>query len=454
MHEPTILCPNCRTEVKLTESLAAPLLEATRLDFEKRLAERDAGIAKREATLQQQVAQLEKAKESVDDMVAEKLKAERTRLQAEATKNAKLLLGADLDSKQRELSEMQEVLKERDKKLAEAQKTQADFMVKQRALDDEKREMELTIEKRINVSLSTTREQAKKEAGEELKLTLLEREKKIADMSKQIDDLKQKAEQGSQQLQGEVQELELEQALRARFTHDQIEPVPKGEFGGDALQRVCNHSHQPCGTILWESKRTKNWSDLWLAKLREDQRTAKANLAIIVSTALPKEIETFGYVDGIWVTSPRYAIPVASILRETLIELASARQASEGQQSKMELVYRYLTGPNFKQRVEAVVEKLHDMQEDLDKERKTMTKLWAKREQQLSGAEEAIAGMYGDLQGIAGKSLSEISGLEIPLLGGRVERPVVPSCHPSGNHTPCGELSVESGDVGTGKRNS
>jgi len=416
MTEPTILCPKCFHEVKLTESLAAPLLEATRIDLEKRLAEKDAGIAKRETAIQQQLAQIEKAKEAIDDQVAEKLKSERTRLQAEATKNAKQLMGAELDTKQRELLELQEVLKERDKKLTEAQKTQADLLRKQRELDDEKRELELTIEKRVSGSLATTREQAKKEAEEGLKLTLLESQKKIADMTRQIDELKQKAEQGSQQLQGEVLELELEESLRKRFIDDQIDPIPKGEFGGDALQRVCNKSRQPCGTILWESKRTKNWTDGWLAKLRADQRAAKADLAVIVSTALPKEVETFLCVEGIWVTSPRYAIPVAAILREMLIELASARQASEGQQTKMELMYRYLNSANFRQRVEAVVEKLQDMKDDLDKERKSMTSHWAKRQKHLDGAVDAIAGMYGDMQGIAGKSLTEIDGLEFPLL--------------------------------------
>ena len=416
MSEPTIVCPNCRHEVKLTESLAAPLLEATRRDFERRIADKDAGIAKRETAIQQQLAQLEKAKEAIDEQVAEKLKAERARLQSEATKTAKLAFGAELETKQRELLEAQEILKERDKKLAEAQKTQADLVRKQRELDDEKRELDLTIEKRVTQSLTTARDQAKKEVEESMKLTLFEANKKIADMSRQIDDLKQKAEQGSQQLQGEVQELELEESLRSRFTHDEIEPVPKGEFGGDALQRVCSNARQPCGTILWESKRTKNWSDGWLAKLRDDQRAAKANLAIIVSAALPKEVESFAFIEGIWVTSPRYALPLASILRENMIEIASARQASEGQQSKMELIYRYLTGPNFRQRVEAVVERLADMKDDLDKERKTMTKMWAKREQQLLGAEDAIAGMYGDMQGIAGKSLAEISGLDFPLI--------------------------------------
>ncbi len=167
---------------------------------------------------------------------------------------------------------------------------------------------------------------------------------------------------------------------------------------------------------MWESKRTKNWSDGWLAKLREDQRAAKAELAVIVSQALPKDVETFDFIDGVWVTSPRNVIPVAIALRHTLIELSLARQAGEGQQTKMELVYQYLTGPRFRHRVQAIVEKFSDMQSDLDKERKTMTKLWAKREEQIRCVIESTAGMYGDLQGIAGKTLQEIEGLDMPLL--------------------------------------
>jgi hypothetical protein len=171
-----------------------------------------------------------------------------------------------------------------------------------------------------------------------------------------------------------------------------------------------------CGTILWESKRTKNWSDGWLAKLRDDQRTAKADVALIVSQTLPKDIETFNLIDGVWVTGHRCAIPVAIALRHSLIELATARQTGEGQQSKMELVYQYLTGPRFRHRIHAIVEKFGDMHEDLQRERKSMTKLWAKREEQIRCVIEATAGMYGDLQGIAGKTLQEIEGLDLKLL--------------------------------------
>ena len=163
-------------------------------------------------------------------------------------------------------------------------------------------EMDLTIEKKVQGSLAAVREKAKHDAEEGLKLRVLEKEEQIASMQRQIEDLKRKAEQGSQQLQGEVQELELEATLRSKFPHDLIEPVPKGEFGGDVLQRVMGPFGQPCGTILWESKRTKNWADGWLTKLRDDQRKAKADIALIVSNALPKGVHTFDHVDGVWVT--------------------------------------------------------------------------------------------------------------------------------------------------------
>jgi hypothetical protein len=258
-----------------------------------------------------------------------------------------------------------------------------------------------------------TREQAKKEAEEGLKLKVLEKEQTIVSMQKQIEELKRKAEQGSQQLQGEVQELELEALLRTKFPRDTIESVPKGEHGGDALQHVVGPSGQPCGTIIWESKRTKNWSDGWLAKLREDQRAAKAEIAVIVSQSLPKDVDTFGVVEGVWVTHPKTVLPLALTLRHTLIEVGCARQASEGQQTKTEMIYQYLTGPRFRHRVEAIVEAFSAMQEDLDKEKKAITKQWAKREEQIERVMQATAGMYGDLQGIAGKTIQEIEGLEL-----------------------------------------
>lgn len=421
MTEPTITCPACKAEIKLTESLAAPLIESTRRQFEQQLAQKDSDIAKREQAMRDKEKQLAEDKRQLDDQVtnqvAEQLKAERARVIAEESRKAKLASAAELENKARELTELQEVLKSRDEKLAEAQKAQAELIKKQRELDDAKRELELTVEKRVQEGLTDVRTQAKKEAEDEQKLKVMEKEQTIAAMQKQIEDLKRRAEQGSQQLQGEVQELEIENLLRSKFPFDSIEPVPKGEFGGDVLHRVVGAGGQSGGTILWEFKRTKNWSDGWLAKLRDDQRTAKAEIAVIVSQVLPKGVETFELVEGIWVTHPRAALPVAAILRQSLLELALARQSSEGQQTKTEMVYQYLTGPRFRQRVEAIVEAFSTMQKDLATEKNVIQRQWTKREMQIENVMKSTVGMYGDLQGIAGKSLQEIEGLELSALG-------------------------------------
>jgi hypothetical protein len=391
MTEPTITCPKCGSEIRLTESLAAPLIAATRLQFEQRLADKDA-------------------------QVAAQLKAERARLAAEESKKARIESAAELETKARELADLRGVLETRSAKLAEAQAAQAQLLKKERELDDARRELDLTVEKRISEGLDAVRGKALKDAEDALKQKVLEKDQTIVSMQRTIEELKQKAERGSQQLQGEVQELELEALLRAKFPFDSIEPVPKGEFGGDVVQAVRSQSGQPSGTILWEMKRTRNWSDAWMPKLREDQRAAKAEIAILVSSVLPKGVETFDVIDGVWVAHPRCVLPVSAILRNTLLQVALARQVSAGQQSKTELVYQYLTGPRFRQRVEAIVEAFSAMKEDLDKERKAIMKQWAKREEQIERVMGGTVGMYGDLQGIAGKSLQEIEGLELRAL--------------------------------------
>ncbi|HRO49895.1 MAG TPA: DUF2130 domain-containing protein [Hyphomicrobium sp.] len=416
MSEPKITCPNCRTDIKLTESLAQPLIEATRARYEQALSAKDAEVAKRETALRAMKDALEKDKAALQAEIADRVAQERVKIAAQEAEKAKRLSAADLSEKTKQLADLQDVLREREAKLADAQKAQAELIRKQRELDDAKRELDLTVEKRVQESLTDVRQKAKQEAESALKLKVLEKEETISSMQRQIEDLKRKAEQGSQQLQGEALELELENLLRTRFPRDLIEPVAKGEFGGDVLHRVYGPQDQPCGTILWESKRTKNWSDLWLPKLRGDQRTAKAEFALLVTNALPKNVEAFDLIDGVWVAEPRCAIPVAIALRQSLIELATARDAKKGQQTKMELVYEYLTGPRFRHRVEAIVEKFTDMQADLDRERKWMTKQWSKREQQIRIVVEATAGMYGDVQGIAGQALDEIEALTLPMI--------------------------------------
>lgn len=379
--EPTIVCPKCRADIKLTESLAAPLLES----------------ARRES--------------------AEKLRQERAVIEAEAQKKAKLVVAADLDEKLCEIATLKEVARARDAKLAESQKVQAELLREKIALDEQKRELELTIATRVQAGLSGVREAAQREAAEEHRLKALEKEQQLAALQRQIEELKRRAEQGSQQLQGEVQELELEALLKSRFPGDSIEPVAKGEHGGDALQRVCGPLGQACGAILWESKRTKNWSDGWLAKLRDDQRAAGAIISVIVSQALPKGVDAFEWIGDVWVVHPRFAIPLAVALRNSLLEVASARRSLEGQETKKGRIYDYVTGPRFRQKVQAIAEAFSSMQEDLFREKRAIEKLWSKRQEQIERLILATSRMAGELEGVAGAPLLAIEGLDLPGLG-------------------------------------
>jgi hypothetical protein len=401
-HEPIISCPECQAEIKLTESLAAPLLRTRELEF-KRL----------EAELREREASLARKRDLIEQDVAARLAAERRKVADEEQRKARLALGNELESKQRELQDLNALLRSRDAKLAQAQQAHADIVRKQRELEDKEREIDLTIEKRVSASMGQVQQKARQDAEDQLKLKVAEKDQLIGSMQRQIEELRRKSEQGSQQLQGEALEVELHQVLTDRFDHDTVTRVQKGEFGGDVLQQVVSPSGFVCGSILWESKRTRNWSEGWLPKLRQDQRAAKAEVAVIVSQTLPRGMAHFGFVDGVYVVSPACVAPVATMLRNALLELAVARQASQGRETKAALVYQYLIGSRFRQRVQAIVEAFTSMQDDLAAEKKALQKQWAKRETQLDRLMSSTVGMYGDLQGIAGRSLEEIDGLSV-----------------------------------------
>jgi hypothetical protein len=334
----------------------------------------------------------------------------------------KLVEQAKLDARREvelELKSLKDDAAAKSKLLLEAQKNELELRKKTTELEDRARALDLEVQRKVDAEKAVVREQAQKEFAEQRKdevdkqrMKDAEVEKVNTDLKRRIEELTRKLEQGSQQLQGEVQELDLEATLRARFPRDTIEPVAKGQFGGDCLQHVLSSSGQAAGTILWEAKRTKAWSDGWLAKLRDDQRAAKADFAVLLTQALPKSVERFGLVDGVWVCDAASAFPLTVALRNSLLELAGVRQSGTGQKTKMEQLYAYLTGPEFRRRVEAIVESFRGMKEDLDRERTWLTKQWAKRDKEIQRALESSAGMVGDLQGIAGKALAEIEGLE------------------------------------------
>lgn len=416
MNDQTIVCPQCKASIKLTESLAAPMIEAVKQQYAQAMAKKDEDIRRREEAVREQ-------QQSIDEQLAARLKDERAKITQDEARKAKLAVAAESDKQKQEIVDLYKIIGDSNAKLAAAQKDQAEALKKQRECDDIKRELELKIEQRVKESLQKERATGKKEAEEALNLRLTEKEQKINSLTAQIDELKRRAEQGSQQAQGDAQEVQLEALLKDQFPADRIERVAKGEHGGDVVQRVVNAHGKLCGSLLWESKRTKSWSDGWLAKLRDDQRAAGADLAVLVSQSLPKEIESFALKEGIWVTAYGCLLPVAAALRQTLLSISDVRQSNEGRQTKMELVYEYLTGPSFRQRVEAIVEKFTDMRLDLDKERKFVHKQWAKREKQINSVIANTLGLHGDLQGIAGQSIQEIEGFDVKLLNDSAKTP-------------------------------
>src|SRR3989344_7143744 len=256
---------------------------------------------------------------------------------------------------------------------------------------------------------------------EEHRLKDAEKDKQIEGMRKTIEELQLKANLTSQQLQGEVLELELEQLLCKEFPYDEILPVAKGIRGADVMQKVFDTNGKACGTIIWESKRTKAWSEEWVVKLKDDLRSSKADIAILITTILPQGVKNFVFRDGIYVTSFDCLIPVAQLIRSSLIQLFITKLINVGKNEKMEVIYNYLSGNEFRQRIEAIVEAFSSMREDLTQEKKVFTKLWSKREKEIDRVISNTIGMHGDLQGLMGASLPEIKALSVASLDLEIE---------------------------------
>jgi len=375
-----IQCPKCANEIELTEQLAGPMLADLRESFNEELAKQEAQAAKALAAAQAQAKQAAKAEISAEQAV------------------------------------LKDRIKAQDEKLKEAQSAQTAALKREQELKDKEAEMELTLQKMLAQERPALAEKLTREADEKAGLKLAEQAQVMEGMKRQIEALKQKSEQGSMQTQGEAAEIVLEEILAAAFPIDGFVPVAKGVSGADVRQDVTG-PNAVAGSILWESKRTKNWTAGWLAKLRDDQRASGCEIAVITSHALPDGIDSFGLVDGIWVCAPRYAVPLATSLRQGLIDVAGAKGRAMGQETKMEMVYDYLTGTQFKQRVDAIVERFEDMQDNLRKERVFIEKQWAQRAKQIDLVIASTVGMHGDLQGIAGRSMPEIDSVEALLIG-------------------------------------
>ena len=375
----TIICPNCKKSIPLTEALSHQIQDKYAKFYKIRLEE-------------------------------EKNKFAKT-LQPELEKQLKEKMDFEIKNKNNELEELRKQNKNMQEQMLELNRLL-------RQIKSESEEKKIEMEKKLSAAEDKIRGEEKKKADEEYRLKILEKDKKLNDALKMVDEYKRKLEQGSQQIQGEVMEDELKKILTGEFPYDEIVDVPKGIRGADLIQVVKNNVGKKCGTILWESKRTKVWTEGWIFKLKQDQREIKAELAIIVTQVLPGEINSFGIKEGIWVVDYRTLIGAAIALRNNLIELFSLRSANSGKEEKKEILWNYLTSVEFKQRVEAIYESYNNLRDELQKEKDWFTKKWAREEKSIERVKDNLLGMHGDLEGIVGKTLPELEQLKKLETGG------------------------------------
>lgn len=397
-----IICPYCHREIPLSEAITHSIRDEVRKEFENELKRKQEELSRREESL------LEKER-SISEEFSKRLLIERAKIEVETKRRLEESIG-------HRMKDLEEQLKQKDKILEDMRRTELQLRKERRELEERQKSLELEINRRLDEEREKIRKEAENRIVEEHRLKDLEKDKKINDLLKDIEELKRRAEQGPTQLKGEVLETELEDILRTHFPIDHIEPVAKGRRGADVLQRVHNQLGQYCGTIIWEAKRTKNWNDGWIDKLKEDQREAKAEIAVIVTTAMPKDVNNFQLIDGVWVTEYSLATCLAMALRMNLIQIANEKRAAMGKHEKMEALYSYLSGPEFSQKVEAIVNAFLSMKNDLESEKAAMNRIWAKREKQIERVITNITKMYGDMQGIIGASLPELKSLEFKSL--------------------------------------
>ncbi len=449
--DPTIIhCPSCGAEIPVSEVLGAQIREEIErglskenearlraavaraeaqaregLDVElrdlqqqvKESSQRSQAAADRELELRRKTRELEEAQKTAEQRLRQELSVQfeqqtKTRLEVERAR-----LEARAQEKwQAELKLLQADLLEQRQKVEQAQAAELALRKDKQALEDRAKSLDLEVARRIDAEGKRIEEAVRQSVGDEQALKIKEKEKQIDDLRKALEDAKRRSELGSQELQGEVLELDIQSALEQQFPQDRIEPVVKGARGADIVQRVRNERFDDCGAIVWETKNTKNWQPTWLDKLKQDLRSAGGSIAVLVSVALPDGIRGFGRIDGVWVSDLASWPALAVALREQLMQVAFARVASEGQSEKMELLYEYLSGEEFRQRVESIVEAFEAMQLQIQKERRAMEKHWGEREKQLQRVIGSTSGMYGALQGIVGASLPAIAALEFDAL--------------------------------------
>ena len=406
MEQGKITCPNCGEEFEMSDALTGRIREHLRGELLKEVSRREGELKKKTAALKAQEEQISKSREAIDEEIETKLKA---RLADAEKKAAKKLERQYAD----QFKDLQGAIEEKDAAIKTFRDQELELRKKQRRLEEATESLELDVARKLDQEREKIRGEAEKKMGAAHRLKDLEKDKVINDLKTSLEDMKRKAEQGSMETQGEVLEQDFEDQLKSFFVHDDIQPVPKGIRGADLIQTVRTTMGAESGVLLWETKNTKAWSSAWIPKLKDDMIEVRASIAILVSVVLPDGINRFGQVEGVWVSDPLSAIPLAAALREQLMAISRERTASIGKNEKMETLYQYLAGVEFKQKIEGIVEAFTSMQDQLNRERRAMERHWKQREKEIERVVKNTVGLYGDMQGIIGGQIPAIPALEL-----------------------------------------
>jgi hypothetical protein len=393
-----IQCPHCGKTIDINDELFRKTEENLRQKITAEYKEKHDALVRKENELKELAKNQEKN-------LQEELKNREQALKLELSQEVK-------GEYEKKLSALTLEIEKKDGKLHDLETKELELEKLKLQMAAKDREHELNLEKeRIRTQAAVEQEIIKRES-EKYEMRIREKDKKLTDLEKQISELKRKSEQGSVQLQGEVQELALEDILRELFPDDEVKPVPKGKSGADTVLCVHSDAEHIAGKIMFESKRTKNFSSSWIEKLKADQRKDKADIAILVTEAMPPEIEHIGNLEGIWVCSFRFIKPLSILLHDSILKVHNARTLQKNASDKMSLLYNYLTGNEFKMQIEAMLEGFMQLKQSIDKEKLAMEKLWKEREKQLDKVLLSTTQFYGSIKGIAGSGVPEISLLE------------------------------------------
>jgi hypothetical protein len=412
-----LTCPNCGHQFDAENVIAADLEKKLQQQYQQKLQESLDRVEADKKLLLEQQQKFEEARKNANEIFAQKLQQEKQKLESEAQERITKSVAADYDNKLRMLENNN---KDNEEKLKEARKKEFEFLQKEQEFKNKEAELEIKLQRELQKERELMTEQIRKQETEksqlketEMQLKLKEVQLQLEEQRKLAEEMKRRAEQGSMQRQGEVQELLLEEILRENFPFDAIEEVGKGVEGADCIQVVRTNTGRECGRIIYESKRTKTWSNNWVDKLKTDKRSKGADIAILVSQVFPKDMERFGERDGIWICNFSEVASVAQVLRSGIIKINEAIKSQENKGDKMQMLYDYLTGNEFRGNVEAILEGFMSVKNGIIKEKAMMEKIWKEREKQMEKAILNTSSLYGSVKGIAGASVSDI-----PLLDG------------------------------------